>query len=251
MTDIIKQWQAEETAAFQGWDFSRLDGRWDSPSPTWDYVAIVKSHLKDTDILLDMGTGGGEVLFTIGHPHKNTYVTEAYEPNVELCRRVLAPLGITVVQTFLDDRLDQLPFEDEKFDIIINRHESFDLNEINRTLKPGGYFITQQVGGKHCHELTKRLCDHEPDHPGHSLEEYAGTLKGLGFEIEKTADDKHFVKFFDVGALVYYAKIIEWDFPNFSVENCLGPLMDCHREIEENGFVQGTGGSFIIVARKP
>jgi len=63
-TELIKQWEAEENFAFQGWDFSHLNGRWHSPEPPWDYKAIVKSYLKDTDILLDMGTGGGEVLLS-------------------------------------------------------------------------------------------------------------------------------------------------------------------------------------------
>ena len=64
ITTLKAQWLMEENAAFQGWDFSRIDGRWDCPDAPWDYRAIVKSYLKDTDILLDMGTGGGEVLLT-------------------------------------------------------------------------------------------------------------------------------------------------------------------------------------------
>jgi SAM-dependent methyltransferase len=42
---------------------------------------------------------------------------------------------------------DIIPFEDNFFDIIINRHDSYEINELKRTLKKDGIFITQQVGG--------------------------------------------------------------------------------------------------------
>ena len=41
------------------------------------------------------------------------------------------------------ERLESVP---ETFDMIIDRHAPFDLNAITAHLRPGGYFITQQVG---------------------------------------------------------------------------------------------------------
>jgi len=55
-TDLMKLWTDEENFVLKGWDFSHIAGRWDCPEPPWDYRLIVKSYLKDTDILLDMGT---------------------------------------------------------------------------------------------------------------------------------------------------------------------------------------------------
>jgi len=55
---------------------------------------------------------------------------------------------------------------------------------------------------------------------------------------------------FDVGALVYWAKNIPWQFPGFSVKTHLDQLLDCQREIEEVGFLQSTGHRFLIVAQK-
>lgn len=121
--DLKAQWKYEEDFAFQGWDFSHIEGRWASGILPWDYREIVLSFLKSTGRLLDLGTGGGEFLLSLGHPFALISVTEAYPPNVELCKRKLAPLGVTVAQTYEDDRL---PFEDSSFDIVINRHESFD-----------------------------------------------------------------------------------------------------------------------------
>lgn len=94
----------------------------------WDYRSVVLSFLKDEDKLHDMGTGGREFLLTLEHPYVLTYVTEAYPPNVELCRKRLEPLGITVKQVYEDD---MLPFENEFFAVVINRHEYFGESEMD------------------------------------------------------------------------------------------------------------------------
>jgi len=252
--ELIKQWETEEAFAFEGWDFSHLDGRWDSPEPTWDYNEIVKSYLKDSDTLLDMGTGGGEFLLTLKHPYDKTFATEAYTPNFELCIETLAPLGITVKQTYTDENLnadDKLPFDNNFFDVIINRHESFDLEEVCRTLKQGGYFITQQVGNQSSRELMFRLNDsNEPYMPHHTLDNYIESLINLGFQIIKTDETIYPTKIFDVGALVFYAKIIVWEFPGFSVKTHIEKLLDFQRDINEKGYIESTDHRFLIVARK-
>ena len=245
---LIQQWQAEENFPFQGWDFSHLDGRWEYPAPPWDYPAIVESYLKDSDLLLDMGTGGGEVLLSIGHPYENTYATEAWLPNLELCRKVLSPLGITVAQTYEDDKL---PFEDAIFSCVINRHESFDLAEVDRVLKPGGVFITQQVGNQNEREFAQRLNDDLPPFfPDHTIENYVSALEKMGCQILQADEFRYPSKFFDVGALVYYAKTVPWVFPGFSVETHFDKLLACQEEIEEKGFLLGSGHRWIIAARK-
>lgn len=94
--ELRKIWKAEEALAhIHGWDFSHIDSRYrEEGSLPWDYRKIILSHLGDRDYLLDMDTGGGEFLLSLGHPYSRTSATEAYPPNAELCRRLLAPLGI-------------------------------------------------------------------------------------------------------------------------------------------------------------
>jgi len=150
-TKLKQYWLGEEQQSFTGWDFSYINNRiWEEPLP-WDYDKTVRSYLKNDFILLDMGTGGGEYLLTLNHPHKNTYATEAYDVNYKLCEKKLKPLGIDIRKVISDE---SLPFDDEMFDIIINRHESLDISEVCRILKPGGMFITQQVGGQNNKELS-------------------------------------------------------------------------------------------------
>ena len=245
---VLKEsWLKEEERSFKGWDFSYLEGRWDGEHLPWDYKSILFKYLKHEYRLLDMGTGGGEFLLTLGHPYKNTAITESWEPNVELCRETLAPLGITVKQVIEDSKL---PFEDNSFDMIINRHESFDVKEISRILKPGGIFITQQVGGKNNEILSKRLIkDFKPEFEFNTLEYTVNSLKENSFEVIYEEDCYPYLRFFDVGAIVYFAKIIPWEFPNFSVEDSFDELCKIHKEIEEKSHFDSLEHRFIVVCK--
>ena len=249
-TEHYKQlWLEEEGFSFQGWDFSHLDGRWQCEPLPWDYRAILERYLRPGDRLLDMGTGGGEFLLTLGRPYALTTVTEAYPPNVELCRNRLEPLGITVAQTFEDELL---PFGEDSFDIIINRHESFDASEVFRVLKPGGYFITQQVGGQNDHEFSERLIPNfQPQFPKLTLENTTRLFRQTGFSVLSGEEAFTTIRFFDTGALAYFAKICPWEFPGFTVEAAFDRLCGCQAELEQKGCLLGTEHRFIIASQKP
>ncbi len=243
------EWIKEENNNFKGWDFSHLDGRWENEETPWSYTEIVKEHLNSSHTLLDMGTGGGEFLLSLNHPYHMTYATEGYLPNYELCKNTLSPLGVTV--KYVDDD-NILNFDTDKFDIVINRHEDFDVSEVNRVLKSGGYFITQQVGGKNGNDLSRKvLGDFTPEFPEHNLTTYTEDLRKKGYNILLSEEFFPQIKFYDVGALVYYAKIIKWEFPNFSVDKHFDNLCNCQKELSEGGFVSGHEHRFIIVCKKP
>ena len=58
------------------------------------------------------------------------------------------------------------------------------------------------------------------------------------------------IRFFDVGALVWFARIIEWEFPDFSVETHLDNLLIAQRVLEEHGSIDGSIHRFLLVAQK-
>lgn len=177
------EWKAEEKFAFLGWDFSHIAGRWESEKLPWDYREIILSYLTSSDELLDMGTGGGEFLLALNHPHAQITVTESYPPNIKLCQDKLEPLGIKVVPICTDDNL---PLVDNSFDMVINRHESYAPTEVRRVLAKGGHFITQQVGGQNNYDLSQRLIKNfKPEFPDHTMDNDLELLQKTGFTIKK------------------------------------------------------------------
>lgn len=239
----------EENQSFQGWDFSYLDGRWESECLSWDYAQIVNKYKRNTDILLDMGTGGGEFILKLGHPYHLISVTEGWEPNLLLCKERLKPLGIAVKCVYDDDKLE---YPNEQFDLVINRHESFDVAEVYRVLKPGGYFITQQVGGQNDRDLVEKILGDIPlPFSNHNLIHNVELLNNVGFTILEQMEEMTEMKIFDLGAVVYFAKQCVWEFPNFSVNKYFMKLKAIGEEINQKGYLSNKEHRFLIVARKP
>ena len=141
----------EEIARIHGWDFSHIHGRYtEEDDLPWDFGKIIQKYRNDSMKLLDMETGGGEFLLTFRHPYENTAAIEGYPPNVELCKKVLLPLGIAFKAA---DGGDKLPFSDQSFDIVTNRHGDYDAEELQLVLNSEGFFLTQQLGDENDLEL--------------------------------------------------------------------------------------------------
>lgn len=247
--DLIASWKAEEQIAHvHGWDFSHVDGRVVEDALPWDYREQILHYLKPEMQILDIDTGGGEFLLSLHHPHRNTSVTENYPPNIELCQNTLLPLGIDFRSA---DGKGNLPFEDERFDLVLNRHGDLNPEEIYRVLKPGGLFITQQVGAENDRELVELLCGHtDLPFPDQYLKIISDQFSQTGFEILDGRECFRPIRFYDVGALVWFARIIEWEFPGFSVERCQDQLLHAQAILDEKGCIKGRIHRILMIARK-
>ena len=250
MEELIKIWKEEEKiACIHGWDFSHIDGRFDEKTDfPWDYRQVIKEYLTPDSKLLDIDTGGGEFLLSLGHPYGNTAATENYPPNVQLCKETLIPLGIDFRQA---DGNGELPYPDDCFDIVIDRHGDFNPAEIYRVLKPGGVFIMQQVGAENDRELVELLCgDVAMPFPEQYAEKAEEKFHKAGFSVLRQEECFRPIRFYDVGALVWFARVILWEFPDFSVDAHLHKLLHAQHIVEENGYVEGKTHRFLLVAQK-
>lgn len=244
-------WYAEEKAAhIHGWDFSHLDGRYQEQVDfPWDYREIIQEYLAPEMRLLDIDTGGGEFLLSLNHPTQKTAATENYPPNVQLCKEKLLPLGVDFQQASGNG---PLPFADGSFQMVINRHGDFNPDEIYRVLKPGGIFVTQQVGAENDRELVQLLCGETPlPFPEQYAAIAAEKFRKAGFSVLRTEECYRKIAFFDVGALVWFARIISWEFPGFSVATHLENLRNAQKRLEENGTISGRTHRFLLIAQKP
>ncbi|MBE6955057.1 MAG: class I SAM-dependent methyltransferase [Ruminococcaceae bacterium] len=247
---LLQAWRAEEAVAhIHGWDFSHIDGRYEEETNLpWDYRDAILSVLKPEMKILDIDTGGGEFLLSLHHPYENTAAMENYGPNVQLCRETLLPLGVDFRP---GDGDGAFPFGDESFDLVINRHGDLNAREIFRVLKPGGTFITQQVGAENDRELVELLLGPTPlPFPEQYLSLVSDGFSAAGFEIMDARECFSAIRFFDVGALVWFARIIEWEFPGFSVETCRQALFHAQEQLERDGCLEGKTHRFFLMAKK-
>ena len=249
---LLKSWlHEEEIAHIHGWDFSHIHGKYEVEQDLpWNYEEIIRRYLRPEMKLLDIDTGGGEFLLSLGHPCCNLAATENYPPNVELCKRKLSPLGIDFRKA---DGGSVLPFGDQSFDMIINRHGNFNPAQIWRTLKNGGIFITEQVGAENDRDLVELLLNDVPElpFPKQFLKIVRTEFEETRFSVIQTEEAFRPIKFWDVGALVWFAHIIEWEFPGFYVEKCLENLYRAQEILEQKGVIEGRIHRFLLVAKKP
>lgn len=76
----------------------------------------------------------------------------------------------------------------------------------------------------------------EKPFPGMNMDAQSKLFKENSFDILESNESYTPIKFYDVGALVWFAKVIPWEFTNFSVDNCLHELFKAQEEVEKNGY---------------
>ncbi len=243
-------WEAEERAPFAGWDFSHLAGRWEDPAPPWDYLARAGELLAQSTSALDIGTGGGERLLALrAHWPARVVAMEDYPPNVLMAQRCLAPYGAAVVHAATDERHIH-PFADGAFDLVLNRHNALHVDEVVRMLRPGGVLLTQQVHGLWAEDLLAAF-GVKPQWPDATPDKYVPWLRAAGLRVEDVRTWWGALRFFDVGAVVYYLKNIPWEVPGFSVQRDWEALLTLQRQLERGQELAYRAGYYLIEARKP
>lgn len=239
---------------FRGWDFSYLTevGRMvEAPLP-WNLRAYLLSYLLEAETLLDMGTGGGEYLSNLYPLPEKTYATESYGPNIPLARERLEPLGVKVIPLPQEESSPyhtHLPFDSGYFDLIMNRHEAYDPRELERILKPGGLFITQQVGSLTAMNLIQSLKGSSMSLHNWSLQSAREEL-GEDFLVVDDNWDISYTRFYDIGAILFFLQAIPWLVEDFTLEAYEDGLYQLHLMIQKKGYIDIIKDRFLLLAKK-
>jgi SAM-dependent methyltransferase len=126
-----------------GWDFSRL--RAGHAPLLWDYGHVVRQYLRPTDRVLDIGTGGGEIFFSLAACFGEGVGIDQDPAMIEAARRNRSSLSLGHMSLAVMEGSD-LGFDADTFDVVLLRHLRVYVDEIVRVLRQGGYFITQMIG---------------------------------------------------------------------------------------------------------
>lgn len=240
------QWLREAAKPFEGWDFSYLEGRLVEGDPPWSYPDLARAAISRSSDILDIATGGGEVFAGLAPFPGRATAVEGYVPNLPIARRRLEPLG---VQVFEGNTRSGMPFSDGAFDLVLNRHGGFRAKEMHRILKPGGVFLTQQVGGDNLADLTAVFGSTLP-YPDNTLGRVRDEFVTLGCEIRRAEAWRGAVTFADVGAVIYFLKAVPWVVQGFAMERRLDELEALQGRLDDGQPLQFTYTRFLIEAVK-
>lgn len=232
-------------AVFSGWDFSWLLGRAEGGDPSWNYSGRAQQLIAEADRLLDIDTGGGELLAGLGPLPAHVVAIEGWKPNVQVARERLEPLGVEV--RFHDG--ERIPADNAEFDLVINRHGALDVGEIRRALASGGRLLTQQVGSRNALELNEALGASADAPDAWTLEVAVDGLERAGFTVLDAREEFPEHVFYDIGAVVYQLGAVPWQVPGFDQERYYGPLRALDGRIRADGRLVVHDHRFLIEAQ--
>jgi SAM-dependent methyltransferase len=235
----------DEAAAvpLDGWDFSWFDGRATEERPSWGYASLVADRLSGAETALDVQTGGGEVFaWSIAHakrpPHLAVAV-EQWQPEVAARKldHVVSGAG--------------LPFRDAAFDLVVSRHPvATDWSGTARILRPGGRFLSQQIGDGTNRELSEAMLGPLPPPDRQHPEQITAAAEAAGFEVLAVRGERLRVEFFDIAAVAHFLRKVIWTVPDFTIEKYRPQLRAVHDEIIASGRFVSHSARVLIEAEK-
>ena len=125
-----------------GWDFSKI--KCISEGLQWDFYNEVTKVCNKSDLLLDIGTGGGEAILSIADSAYLLIGIDHSTGMMETAATNAAKSGIPNVR-FLQMDAEHLVFPEHFFNVVSSRHSCIYPKEIAKVLVQGGIFLTQQV----------------------------------------------------------------------------------------------------------
>ncbi|WP_320783919.1 class I SAM-dependent methyltransferase [Streptomyces sp. CRN 30] len=238
----------------EGWDFSWFEGRASEERPSWGYAASLARRLAGAGAVLDVQTGGGEVLDhalgAAGGRPRLTVATESWPPNAAKATALLRPRGVAVVAVPEDA---PLPFADGAFDLVVSRHPvTPHWTETARVLAPGGTYFAQHVGPRSVFELIEYFLGPLPGasrrarHP----DDERAAAEAAGLDVVDLRAERLRMEFHDIGAVVHFLRKVVWMVPDFTVEAYEDRLRDLHERIEAEGPFVAHSARQLIEARR-
>lgn len=197
---------AASVEELRGWDFSPARTARD-PTP-WGYADVVRRYLQPSSHVLDIGTGGGERLLSLA-PHFASGVGIDCDPAMIRVARENCPPSLATKVDFEIMDAESLDFPDASFDVVLNRHCTVFVEPIVRVLRPGGLFITQQVGRRNTGNLLGAFgwtADSFGPDWGQELADLAESFRARGCTLVAQGEYNVPQWFCDVESLIFWLK---------------------------------------------
>lgn len=190
----------------KGWDFSFMKTERD-PIP-WQYQEVVKTYLKPTDFVLDIGTGGGEIFIKLAPHYAKGIGIDVDSEMINTCEDNLSD-ELKAKLLFKVMSADSLEFPADSFDVVINRQAPMKVAEIVKVLKKDGYFITQHVGINNMQNIKEEFgFKNSTSNPNQLPQQVAKDFESCGFDVVSMCEYNvnYYVK--DVASLIFWLKAL-------------------------------------------
>jgi SAM-dependent methyltransferase len=239
----------DKVGKLNGWDFSKL--KTISEGEQWNFYNEVTQRCNKSDLLLDIGTGGGEALLSnadaalllVGIDHSvgmiqtaNDNLEKSNKPNIR----------------FLQMDAENITFPEGFFNVVSCRHSEFNAKEVSKVLENDGVFLTQQVSENDKFNIKQAFGRGQAYEIGDGvlMNKYISELDHAGFTDIKSYEfdaTEYFQTYEDLVFLLKYTPII----PNFGEnENDFDILQKFINGNQTEKGIRTNSKRFMIIAKK-
>jgi hypothetical protein len=134
---------------------------------------------------------------------------------------------------------------------VVSRHPTVTVwAELARVLRPGGTYLSQQVGPGSVHELTDFMMGPQPVGTDRDPRRAVVDAEAAGLEVVDLRDEALRMEFHDVAAVVHFLRKVIWIVPGFTAERYRDMLEALHARIRAEGPFVAHSTRFLIEARR-
>lgn len=239
----------DRVGAENGWNFSKVQCRTEGIELNFFNKVVEKT--KGSELLLDIGTGGGEAALSIADRVLLLVGIDCSSAMITTAQKNLSKQKIENTR-FLKMDASRLNFPDEFFDRVTCRHSDFNSGEVYRVLNQKGIFLTQQVSENDKLTIKKFFGR------GQAYGSPQGTLRKKQFDALRRSGFKE-IQSFEANVTEYYSRTEDLIFllkhtpivPHFGEVDGDFKLLDAfiHAHMTEKGIVTNAS-RFMLVASK-
>lgn len=208
----------------------------------FDETQILKRYLRSEDHLSFLSVDQGRFASQFDALPAVTYDVEPYG-DIEKIKDYLSE---TPIKATTLTQAQQMPFKDDKIDVVMNQLCNYEKNEIKRVLKPGGYYILHQNGTGNYKELVDMYMPFRMKGEW-TIHSCCPTLEEIGFKIIEKFENYGSIQFRSIEALHSYFKKKSPDLSD--VERYKNFYMSALKQIKEKDVFRLSTYDFLIVAR--
>ncbi|MBW7457429.1 class I SAM-dependent methyltransferase [Paenibacillus sepulcri] len=238
----------DRVGQLNGWDFSKV--QCESEGVKWDFYSEVTRRCRKSDLLLDIGTGGGEALLSIADC---AALLVGIDDSPGMIQEALANLEQSKKSNvrILPMNAEKIDFPAAFFNVVSCRHAPFSAQEIARVLEGGGVFLTQQVSEDDKLNLIRAFGrGQKAAQDGTLKNKYSSELSEAGFSDIQSFDfdaTEYYKTYEDLVFLLKHTPII----PNFGQgSDDFAKLEAFIQENQTGKGIKTNSKRFMIIARK-
>lgn len=237
---MAKELKAEVTAFAQN---AYEDENYETALKQYDEKEILKKYVEPTSHLAYLSVDGGKFVRECDLYPEATFDVEPFG-DLELIKTAMEDLPVQVTK-LTPSR--QMPFKDERMDVVMCQYSNYEKHEIKRVLKNGGYFIVNQNGTTNLKELFTLYM---PFRMKGVWDAFActGSLEDAGMKIVEKYEEYGHLRFPTLASMYTYFKNSAGDFAD--VQKYQAFYVNALKSMKEKGYYEMSTHRFLVVAQK-